>query len=261
MRKRVGWTLFVLLVCAVAAIPAVAGGAAPQMTAAAEKPAVFTYVAEWTVPRAMWNDFDKQEAASYDTLKKAVADGTLLAYGVYAVVNHQEGLPTHGTWFSASSMANLMKVLEGLRAAPAATSPVLAASKHWDYILTSRDYNYHSGTFTNGYLRVATWMGKAGANDPGGKILKASMVALLEKMFADGALHGYQIDEEVVHSADPNAFFVALVTNGAEGLDKFSAAIEEMGKNNPTALAAFQSLIDEHGHRDMLARVSTFSHK
>lgn len=260
MRKRVCWTLFALIVCVVAVAPPVVAGAPPQM-AAAEKPAIFTYVSEWTVPRAMWNDFDKQEAPSYDTLKKAVADGTLLSYGVFAVVNHQEGAPTHGSWFSASSMANLMKVLEGLRAAPAATSPVLAASKHWDYIVTSRDYNFHSGTFTNGYLRVATWMGKAGASDPGGKILKASMVALLEKMFTEGSLHGYTIDEEVVHSMDPNAFFVVLITNGAEGLDKFSTAIEEMGKNNPTVLPAFGSLIDEHGHRDMLARVSTTTHK
>jgi hypothetical protein len=110
-------------------------------------------------------------------------------------------------------------------------------------------------------LRVATWTGSAGANDPGGKIVKSSMVALLEKMLADGALHAYTIDTEIVHSAEPNTFFVVMVTNGAEGLDKFNAALDEMNKNNPTALAAFRSLIDEHGHRDMLARVSTTTHK
>jgi len=228
---------------------------------AAEKPPVYTYVAEWAVPRAMWADYDKQEAAGNDAMKKLVADGTLVSYGNFAVVNHQEGAPTHGSWFAASSMANLMKVLEGLRAAPSATSPVFAASKHWDYILTSREYNAHSGTFTNGYLRVATWMGKAGASDPGGKISKASMVALLEKMFADGSLHAYTIDTEIVHSMDPNTFFVVMVTNGAEGLDKFAAALDEMNKTNPTALAAFSALIDEHGHRDMLARVGTTTHK
>src|SRR5712692_6961046 len=223
---------------------------------AAEKPPVYTYVSEWTIPRAMWADYDKQTAAGNDAMKKLVADGTLVAYGNFAVLNHQEGEPTHGSWFSASSMANLMKVLEGLRLASTATSPVFAASKHWDFILSSRDYNAHSGTFTNGYLRVATWIGKAGANDPGNKILKASMVALLEKMLADGSLHAYSIDEETVHTMDRNAFFVVMVTNGAEGLDKFAAALEEAGKNNPTALAAFGSLIDEHGHRDTLARVN-----
>jgi hypothetical protein len=228
---------------------------------AAEKPLVYTYVAEWTVPRAMWADYDKQQAAGNDAMKKLVADGTLVGYGNFAVVNHQEGAPTHGSWFSASSMANLMKVLEGLRAAPSATSPVFAASKHWDFILTSRDYNAHSGTFTNGYLRVATWMEKPDASDPGGKIVKATIGALLEKLLVDGSLHAYSIDRENVHSMDPNAFFIVLVTNGAEGLDKFAAALEEMGKSNPAALPAFGSLIEEHGHRDTLARVNTATYK
>ena len=147
-------------------------------------------------------------------------------------------MPTHGTWFSASSMSNILKVLETLRNAPAATAPSLAAAKHWDYILQSHDYNAHSGTFTNGILRVGNWRGKPGT-DPDGKILKATMVALLEKLFADGALHSYQIDEEAVHSADPGGFFVAIVANGGEGIDKFDAAIDEAGKSNPAGWAGF----------------------
>lgn len=259
MRK--GFTAVCVGIC-ICLVGVIMLGVQPALAqTAAEKPPVYTYVSEWAVPRAMWADYDKQQAAGIDAMKKLVADGTLVSFGDFAVVNHQEGAPTHGSWFAASSMANLMKVLEGLRAAPTATSPVFAASKHWDYILSSRDYNAHSGTFTNGYLRVATWTGSAGANDPGGKIVKSSMVALLEKMLADGALHAYTIDTEIVHSAEPNTFFVVMVTNGAEGLDKFNAALDEMNKNNPTALAAFRSLIDEHGHRDMLARVSTTTHK
>jgi hypothetical protein len=51
------------------------------------------------------------------------------------------------------------------------------------------------------------------------------------------------------------------VTNGAEGLDKFNAAVTDMQKNNPTGLAAYTSLIDSHGHRDTLARVTTMTNK
>jgi hypothetical protein len=228
---------------------------------ASEKPAVYTFVMEWDVPRAMWPDYEKQMATTAETLKKSVDDGTLISYGMFDTVAHQEGAPNHGTWISASSIANLMKVLDVLRASPTSTSPVVSASKHWDYLLSSRDYAAHSGTFTNGYLRVATWIGKDGADDPGGKIEKASMVALLDKLMADGALHAYTIDRETVHSMDANAFFVVMVMNGAEGLDKFNAAVDEMGKNNPTALAAFRSLITETGHRDMLAKVTTTTHK
>ena len=228
---------------------------------AAEKPVVYTFVMEWDVPRAMWGDYEKQMATTGETLKKSVDDGTLISYGMFSTVSHQEGAANHGTWMSSSSIANLMKVLDVLRASPTSTSPVVSASKHWDYVVSSRDYAAHSGTFTNGYLRAATWIGKEGANDPGGKIEKASMVALCEKLMADGALHAYSIDREIIHTMDANAFFVVLVTNGPEGLDKFNAAVDDMGKNNPTSLAAFRSLLSENGHRDTLAKVTTTTHK
>ena len=259
MRNRIAGFCVVVCLCF-----GIVAGMSEQKAAAqtdAEKPAVFTFVMEWDVPRAMWPEYEKQMATTGDTLKKAVDDGTLLGYGMFAVVAHQDGSANHGTWISASSVANLMKVLDVLRASPTSTSPVVSASKHWDYLVSSRDYAAHSGTFTNGYLRVATWIGKADANDPGGKIEKASMVALCEKLMADGALHSYSIEREVIHTMDENAFFVVLVTNGGEGLDKFNAAVDEMGKNNPTALAAFRSLISDSGHRDTLAKVITTTHK
>jgi hypothetical protein len=260
MRNRILGLCVVVCLCTGVVIGLGGQRASAQM--AAEKPTVYTFVMEWDVPRAMWGDYEKQMATtSGDTLKKSVDDGTLIAYGMFSTVTHQEGAANHGTWMTSSSIANLMKVLDVLRASPASTSPVVSASKHWDFLLSSKDYAAHSGTFTNGYLRVATWIGKEGANDPGGKIEKASMVALCEKLMADGALHAYSIDREVVHSMDANAFFVVLVTNGAEGLDKFSAAVDDMGKNNPTALAAFRSLIADTGHRDTIAKVTTTTHK
>lgn len=260
MRNRILGLCVVVCLCAVV-LPGLSGQKALAQTAPAEKPAVFTFVMEWDVPRAMWPEYEKQMATTGETLKKAVEDGTLIEYGMFATVAHQDGAPNHGTWIAASSVASLMKVLDILRASPASTSPVVSASKHWDLLVTSRDYANHSGTFTNGYLRVATWMEKDGADDPGGKILKASMVAMLDKLMADGALHGYSIDREIIHTMDANAFFVAILTNGAEGLDKFNAAVDDMAKNNPMARAAFGSLLSPGGHRDTLAKVTTTTHK
>jgi hypothetical protein len=248
----------VVALCALTLVPLSANRASAQ-SSHAEKPVLYTYVSEWTVPRAMWADYLKNDADDVDAMKKAVADGSLVSFGSYVVVNHQEGMPTHGTWFSANSMASILKVLEGIRTAPGATAAPLAAAKHWDYIMESHDYNAHSGTFTNGYLRVGHW--KAKASDPDGKIMKATMVALLEKLLADGALHNYQIDFETVHSADPGMMFVAIVTNGGEGVDKFYAALDEAEKSNPAGWAGLDSTIDEAGHRDFLARVSTMTHK
>ncbi len=257
---RIRRTGFLFMLCALVFAPLFADRASAQ-TPSAEKPPLYTYVSEWTVPRAMWADYLKGDSADIDLMKKAVADGTIVSFGSYTVLNHQEGQATHGTWFSAGSMANILKFLEGLRTAPAATAPPLAAAKHWDYIMESHDYDSHSGTFTNGYLRVGSWAAKPNGNDPGGKMLKATFVALLEKLLADGALHAYQVDEEVVHSTDPGRLWVAIITNGPDGIDKFNAALEEAEKNNPAGWAGFGTTIDETGHRDILARVNTMTHK
>lgn len=258
MRNR-SMSIF-LGVCALALMTMGAKPAAAQ-SPSAEKPRMYTYVSEWSVPRGMWEDYLKNEAADNDMLKKAVGDGMLTAYGTFTVLNHTEGAPTHGTWFSAGSMANILKFLEVLRTAPAATAAPFAAAKHWDYVLESRDYNYHSGTFTNGYLRVGNWRAKAGSSDPDNKILRSTMVALLEKLLADGALHGYQIDEETVHSSDPGGLNIAIIANGGEGIDKFNMALDESQKSNAAAWAGFGSTIDPTGHRDTLAKVPSMTHK
>lgn len=251
---------FCLVVFAfLASLYAVSPVSAQSMSA--EKPPLYTYVAEWAVPRSMWADYQKMQSAQNDGMNKLVADGSIISYGSFTVLNHQEGMATHGSWFQAGSMASLMKVLEDVRLAPSATSPVLVASKHWDYVLESRNYNARSGSFKNGYLRVGRWKYKAGASDPDGKIMKATAVALLEKLQADGALYSYQIDEEVVHSQDPNGFYMAIVTNGAEGLDKLTAALDDAEKKDPAGMAGFGALLDEQGHRDTLSRVDVMNHK
>ena len=162
------------LLCALI-IPITANRAIAQSS---EKPAQYTYVSEWGVPRAMWGDYLKGEAADTELMKKGMADGVITGFGSYAVLNHQEGGMTHGTWFNATSIANLLKFLEILRNAPGATDAPLAAAKHADYILQSHEYADHAGTFNNGILRVGRWAPRAGSSDPDGKIVKATMVSL-----------------------------------------------------------------------------------
>jgi hypothetical protein len=247
-------------ICAFAALLCSVPLASAQ-SAMAEKPVVYTYVSEWTVPRAMWADYQKVNAGEMDGMSKLVADGTIISFGSFTILNHQEGHPTHGSWFQAASLTKLLKVLEDVRTAPAAVSPAFAASKHWDYILESHSYGAQSGTFKNGYLRVGYWKYKAGASDPDGKIMKSAVVPLLDKLLADGAIYSYQIDDEVIHSSDPNAFYIAVVTNGAEGLDKLTVTLEEAEKKDPAGMAGFGSLLDDSGHWDFLSRVESMTHK
>jgi len=54
---------------------------------------------------------------------------------------------------------------------------------------------------------------------------------------------------------------MAIVTNGAEGLDKLTTALEESEKKDPAGMAGFGSLLDDQGHRDFLSRVEVMNHK
>jgi hypothetical protein len=62
------------------------------------------------VPRAQWADGEARRAG-LTLLDKLVGDGTLTGYGAYSNLIHQEGEPTHGTWFTATSEGKLLKAL------------------------------------------------------------------------------------------------------------------------------------------------------
>ena len=226
-----------------------------------EKPPIYTYVAQWSASRANWPAMEKVDAAQKQIFERLFADGTIIAYGRYRVVSHQEGQPTHGDWWTATSMANLLKALSAVSAQTGASdmNKVLGESKHWDLILTSKQYGVHSGTVENGYLRVSTYTAKPGQGEMLNTAIKAYMVPVLEKLLADGAIHGYSIDREAVHSSDPATVDVAIVTNDADGLDKFMAALDSAGKANPLGGPAFGNATDGSLHRDFLAVASETS--
>lgn len=251
MLKRTSW--FVSLLC-VAAVVGIWTSPVRAQSDEKEKPPMYTYVAEWGVQRADWPAYEKANAATKQIFDKLVADGTIVEYGTYRSLVHREGEPTHGEWWTANSLANLMKALATLTTA--VNNPdlgkILAASKHSDLVLVSRQYNGKPGTFENVYLRGGGYKEKEGHGETLEKALKSYIVPSLEKMLADGAINGYAVDREAIHTDDPNYFWIVVSANGAEGLDKFYAALEAAGKANPTGGPAFGSAEDSSAHRDFL---------
>ena len=252
------WFSKFVLIAGLAAIWALAvNPARAQSGDEKEKSPVYTYVAEWGVSRGDWPAYEKANAGTKQIMDKLMADGTIVGYGWFKNLVHQEGSPTHGEWWSATSMGNLMKalaVISGQTGANAdAQTKILTASKHWDYVLVSRQYGVHSGTFENAYLRVGSYKGKRGEGETQEKAIKSYIVPTLEKLLADGSIHFYSVDREAIHSDDPADFDIVVITNGAEGLDKFFAALEAAGKANPTGGPAFGSATDGSAHRDSLS--------
>ena len=244
------WRIFAglcaLVLCAVCAAPA---GAQVK-----EKPPMYSYVANWAIPRAQWGEMEKTFVSDQKILDPALAKGTIVGYGSDEVLVHEADGETHDGWWSAMSMAGLLNVLNEFYTSGTATSPALqSATKHWDNVYISRYYNWRSGSVKGAYTSVSAYQLKADAPDDAVDTLSKNLVApLLEKLLADGTIAEYEIDTQAVHTRTPGEFIIVYVAPTAEGLDKVNAAIRETLKSNPLDGPAFSSMVDYGPHRDEL---------
>ncbi|HET9791247.1 MAG TPA: hypothetical protein VFR08_08090 [Candidatus Angelobacter sp.] len=223
-----------------------------------EKPPMYTYVANWQIPRAQWADMAKSADADRAILEKDLADGTIIGYGNDVNLVHQPEGYTHDDWWSSMSMAGLLNVLDQQYSSGNSATPVLqSATKHADEILVSRYYNKRSGSYKNATLQVAFYKLKDDAPDDAVDVLcKTLIVPLMEKLFADGTIVEYEIDTEAVHTDAPGTFAIVWVGANNASVDKFNAALREAIKAQPLGNPAFGSMVDFTKHRDELWRAN-----
>jgi hypothetical protein len=256
MQKRAGSWAGVLLLAITGAVSLQAQGGDQG------KPPVYTYVSEWAVPRAQWADMAKVNEGDRELMDQLVANGTITGYGAFTNLIHQEGDPTHGTWFTATSEGNILKALEAIYAHPGTTTaPVEGASKHWDYFLMSRIYNQRSGKSEHGYLGGAEWVVKPGQMRAYTDLVKSSTVPIFEKLMADGAVTAYGMDTEDFHTGKIGQVTFYYTTPDAAAFDKASKAFDEAFDKNPAMGAALNSMVEHDGHRDFLDRLEYMSYK
>lgn len=244
-------------VCALAMMAASAAPAWAQ-DEPKERPPMYSYVGFWNIPRAQWAEMEKNNAVDQKILDKALADGTILAYGYDLNLVHTLDGATHDDWWSAMSMAAMLNVLDKFYKSGTPTSPVLAsATKHSDGIFVSRYYNWRPGSYKGAYTRVAYYKLKPDVPEHAIEtISKHLIVPVLEKLLTDGSIVEYEIDTEAIHTEGPGAFWVDVISPNAEGLDKLNAALRDAGKANPLNSQALDSMVDLAAHRDNLSSSS-----
>ena len=248
----------VLGACALLPVVSLVAPARAQMTELKEKPPMYSYVSNWSLPRAQWSEMEKTFAADDKILEKALASGTIVGYGHDVNLVHRLEGETHDDWWSATSMGGILTVLEQFYKSGTTTSPVLAsATKHWDSVYVSRYYNWHPGAIKDGYSYVAFYKLKPHAPDDAVETLSKNLVApLLEKALADGTILEYEIDTQAIHTEAPGLFAIVYVAAAGEGIDKVNAAIRETLKASPLDTPAFDSMVDYSAHRDELVRTN-----
>ena len=149
--------------CALAIAGVWAPPARAQMSEVDKKPPMYTYVANWAIPRARWADMQKDTAADDKIMEKALAGGAVVGYGADTNLIHTVDGGTHDTWFSGMSMASVLNTLDEIYKAGGATAPVLGtATKHWDGFYVSRYYNWHAGSWRGAYAHYARLQVEAG---------------------------------------------------------------------------------------------------
>jgi hypothetical protein len=251
--KRMLWRFAGLCTLPLAVVGAVPASA--QMNDAKEKPPMYSYVSFWTIPRAQWAEMAKADAADQAILDKAMASGTIMAYGNDINLVHSSDGPTHDDWWSSMSMAGVLNVLNQFYSSGNAASPVLqSATKHFDGIFVSRYYNYHPGSWKGAYTHGSSYKLKADAPDDAVAMLAKNLLSpFFEKLLANGTIQEYEIDTQAIHTENPDSFYVFYIASSADSIDKVNAALRDTMKADPLALAAFQSMVDFSAHRDDLA--------
>ena len=252
-------TAFGLLCASLLLLPGSAAVAQDQA------PTIHTFVAEWNIPRDQWGAYlDFNEKSIRPVLERLSSDGTLIGWGNFATVVHSAGGPTHGTWFTANSVAEIEKAR--LELIQVAGSPVTATAPHWDFLLRSDMYGARSAGPTSGYLYVNTVRLRPGKVQDWEDLWNKYSKPIFEQLVSDGTLLAYLVDVEDVHTDNPYNRYVVTVSPSADAEDKMNAAFEaaaaQRSEEERRAIGdAFTAATDREAHRDYFAQVISYWHK
>ena len=226
---------------------------------------VYTHVAEWAVPRAQWDEFaSSMQKSSVPILEKAIANGTILEFALTATVVHTEEGSTHTMWWASTTFSGTQRVLaELLRATP--STPGLSG-KHRDRLLRSVIYNSKPAKLTSGFAYLSITSVPPGKGAQWRQYFDKYTKPVYDKLFADGAILGYGVDVEFIHTDAPGPRFGWYLAATGEAMDKVNEAFDAAQQagspqERQAAAAALNEVSAVAGHRDALDRILVYVHK
>jgi hypothetical protein len=241
-------------------ILALVAAAVPAAAQQAEPPTVYTFVAEWQIPRTHWAGFSADfEKVIQPVLEKLSADGTLVGWGGYETVVHTADGYSHGSWWQATSYAGLEKARMQLVKASAGIQSIGSATGHRDLLLRTLAANAKSGS-GSGYLTVSSYVVKPGKGRDWKELWDKYNKPLNDDLVAKGTLAAFAIHVEDVHTQSPFVRFVVSLAPSAEADDQAGAAGQAADakltpQERTQRQVMFDAVLEPGTHRDLFARV------
>jgi hypothetical protein len=244
--------------------------------AAQDEERIYTRVALWQVDRARWSDFvEGFELYEQPVLEQLFEDGTIVEWGLDASSLHRPDGYTHSTWFSATSLAGLERVLdaydaameahgdEGTRALADFASMI---TKHRDYILRDLDRGSSGAQLDGGY-----WVGSFLSVEPGqGSEYRSwwdtHTKPLFEQLLADGTIVSYGLTVEDMITEGFGGRTSWYIVRNADALDTvraaFRASWRDMTEEGRRArLQSLLATIEEGTFQEFMSELSHFAVK
>jgi hypothetical protein len=242
-----------------------ASGGLAQAQSANEKP-TYTYVADYGVPRAHWEEFaERWQKSSRPVLERLLADGTIVEFGASASVVHTKDGATHSFWWASPTIAGTQRVMEEL-AKNSAAPPPIPGMTHNDRLLRSVVYRARTNRITSGYSDINVFHIKKGKGEDWRKMYDKYTMPVMERMLEEGTILGYGVDAEYVHTENMNVRFGWVMYPNAQAIDKLNEAFQaDRKKYSPdevkAVMASFSEITDVDAHRDGMDRIIFWSRK
>ena len=202
--------------------------------AAQDEERTYTRVALWQVDRARWSDFVEWfERYDQPVMEQLFEDGTIIEWGLDASSLHRADGYTHSTWFSATSLAGLERVLDAFDAAMEAHGDegtrALAdfasmITKHRDYLLRDLVRGSSGARLDGGYWVGSFLNAKPGQGSEYRSYWDEHTQPVFKSLLANGTIVAYGLTVEDMITEGFGGRTSWYIVPNADALDTVRAA-------------------------------------
>jgi hypothetical protein len=228
-------------------------------------PVTYTYVAEWVVPRAQWQEVNANFEKNRGVLDRRLSDGSIVEWGRAIPLVHTENGPTHITWYASRTLAGINRVLEDVRKLTPDASMLTA--KHRDYLYRSMvDHSPTNVPRRSAYMMTSVVNVVPGKGTDWRTLWDKETDPVYQQAMKDGTILAYGLDQEYVHTASPFARYEWVMLPSVESIDKLNDAFRSRSQarsadENRALGLSMRETSDGTSHRDGLWYVLDYVRK